>query len=104
MATYQVLSWHGIPVGVKARDETGQARVNLPERFQVAVDAVATAAGLTDRASYLAGYQWSPAEERPGSAQEVARAVAAETEASFPPERVKALRQELEARLAPGGA
>ena len=99
MATYQILSWHGIPTGVKAKDANGAKRENLPIRFQAAVDAVATATGNIGTQAYLAGWQWSQPEEREGTAVAVARAVAAEIENRFPAEKVKSLRHEIEARL-----
>ncbi|RMF78871.1 MAG: hypothetical protein D6737_13300 [Chloroflexi bacterium] len=99
MTTYQMLTWHGIPTGVKAKDEHGEARQNLPIRFQAAVDAVATAVGHTETTAYLAGWQWSEPAERDGSAEEVARAVADELVAEYSPERIKALRHEIEQRL-----
>jgi len=99
MATYQTMSWHGIPTGVKANDGTKVKRENLPLRFQAAVDAAATNTGNMDTDAYLAGWKWSEPEERPGSAEEVARTVAAELEETYTAERVKALRREVEARL-----
>ena len=99
MATYQILSWHGVPTGVKAKDTDGEKRENLPLRFQAAVDAVATATGNIGTKAYLAGWQWSPPEERHGTAVEVVSAVAAEIEKEYSTERVKQLRHELETRL-----
>ena len=95
MARFQVMAWHGIPTGVKAVDDYGQVRENLPRRFQIAIDAVATATGRVETKIYLAGWQWSDSEERDGTAQEVAKAVAAELEESYSPARVKALRRGL---------
>lgn len=99
MATYQILSWHGIPIRVKASDEDGQVRENLPERYQVAIDAVAMATELTDSKSYMDGFQWADPADRSGNAQEVARAVVAELVADFPPRRMKEMRHELEGDL-----
>lgn len=99
MATYQILSWHGIPIGVKASDEDGQVRENLPERYQVAIAAVAMATGLTDSKSYMDGFQWADPADRSSNAQEVARAVVAELVADFPPRRMKEMRHELEGDL-----
>ena len=59
MATYQILSWHGIPTGVKAKDTNEEKRENFPRRFQAAVDAVATATGNIGTKAYLAGWKWS---------------------------------------------
>ena len=100
MATYQILSWHGIPTGVKAKDAVEEKRENLPIRFQAAVDAVATSTGNIGTKAYLAGWKWSKPEERDGTAVEVARTVATEVENTFSAERVKILRHEIEAQLA----
>lgn len=99
MAHYQILSWHGIPIGVKATDETESVREQLPPHFQVAVDAVATATGRIETTIYLAGWRWSEKVERAGSARQVAQAVAAELVRRFPPSELKTLRRELESSL-----
>jgi hypothetical protein len=78
MATYQVLYWHTIPVQVRARDSSGRAGAQLPERFQQAVDQAAMAAGLTGSDAYAEGFRWGEPLERAGAACEVADAVAAE--------------------------
>jgi len=99
MATYQILSWHGIPTGVKANDDNEVKRVNLPDRFQVAVDAVATKTGNLGTKAYLAGWQWSKPADQDGTAVQVAGNVAAKIEIEYTAEKVKSLRQELEVRL-----
>lgn len=79
MASYQVMTWHGIPAQVKAIDTDGSiASVQLPQSFQQEIDRVAMAEGLTDSDAYLDGWEWSEARQREGSADEVAAAVAAE--------------------------
>ncbi len=104
MATYQILSWHGIPIGVKASDAEGHARENLPERFQVAIDAVAMATGLTDSKDYMDGFEWADAAERSGTAQEAAQAMVADLVADFTAQRMKEVRQELEGELSSANA
>jgi len=77
MASYQVISWRGIPVQVRATDEAGSTtRRALPAFFQQEIDRVAMAEGLIDSDAYLEGWAWSAAEEREGPADEVAEAVA----------------------------
>ncbi len=78
MATYQILYWHDLPVQVRARGEGGRASVQLPERFQEAIDQAAMAAGLIGSDDYTAALHWSEAVERDGTAKSVAAAVAAE--------------------------
>jgi Virulence factor len=84
MATYQILYWHDIPAQVRARGEGGRASRPLPDRFQEAIDQAAMAAGLYGSDEYTGAFRWSENQERPGSAPEVAAAVAAELEAQHP--------------------
>ena len=81
MASYQVLYWHTIPVQVRARDENGRASRELPKRFMAAVEKASMEAGLTGDDAYLSVYRWGERQERPGTAAEVAAAVAAELDA-----------------------
>lgn len=99
MTTYQILSWKTIPLGVRAQNDGEKVTEHLPDRFQVAVDAVATNSGMIDQESYLAGFEWSDPIEREGSVREVAEAVLDELIAEYTPQRVKTLRKELEAQL-----
>jgi len=84
MATYQIMYWHDIPLQVRAGGRRDRASVELPERFQVAVDNAAMAAGLTGTDAYLAGFTWGEPQERDGAPAEVAAAVSAELDARFP--------------------
>jgi len=78
MTQYQILYWHDIPLQVRGRDGRARANVSLPPRFQEAVDAAAMVAGLTGDDAYTDGLLWSDPQERPGTPDEVAAAVAAE--------------------------
>jgi hypothetical protein len=79
MASYRVMTWHGIPSQVQATDESGPPVSRaLPDEFQQEIDRVAVARGLSDSDAYLEGWAWSSAIEREGAADEVADAVAAE--------------------------
>lgn len=79
MATYQVMSWRGIPSQVKATDSDGDtARRPLPAFFQQEIDRVAMAEGLIDSDEYLELWTWSATAEREGTAEDVAEAVALE--------------------------
>jgi hypothetical protein len=84
MAKFQVLYWHDIPLQVRAGNRRNRASIELAPRFQAAVDQAAMAAGLTDTGEYLDGFRWSELQEKGGSNEEVAAAVAAELEASYP--------------------
>jgi hypothetical protein len=84
MTTYQVLYWHNIPLQIRAGRRDDRVSVELPPRFQEAVDSAAMAAGLTGTDGYLSGFAWGEAQERDGSPAEVAAAVAAELDARHP--------------------
>jgi hypothetical protein len=84
MTTYQVLYWHDIPLQVRAGGRRDRASIELPTRFQEAVDSAAMAAGLTGTDGYLSGFVWGKAQERDGSPAEVAAAVATELDAGHP--------------------
>lgn len=84
MATYQILYWHDIPAQVRASDASGRVSAPLPDRFQEAIDLAAMSAGLIGADEYTAAYRWGDAQEREGSAADVAAAVAAELDAQHP--------------------
>lgn len=84
MTSVQIMYWHDIPVQVRAGGRRDRASIELPKRFQLAVDNAAMAAGLVGTDAYLAGFEWSEPVEREGSPSEVATAVASELEATFP--------------------
>ena len=84
MARYRVVSWRDIPAIVEAQHGAETVRVSLSPRFQELIDAVAMREGASDSEAYLEGWGQGPDLERAGTADEVARAVAAEFEASFP--------------------
>ena len=83
MTSYQIMHWHDIPVQVRAGGRRDRVSIELPQRFQVAIDNAAMAAGLTGTDGYLSGFEWSEAQERSGTPEEVAAAVAAELEAQY---------------------
>lgn len=83
MARYRVLRWKDIPSLVEADGAGGAVRVPLSPRFQDLIDALAMREGATETEAYLEGWAQDPDAERPGSAEEVAAAVAAELEDGF---------------------
>ena len=83
MARYQILYWKDIPSVVEASDETGSAKRQLSERFQLLIDAVAMRLGLAGTDAYLDQWEHGDEADRPGSAREVADAVAQELEEQF---------------------
>jgi len=78
MATYKILYWQEIPSQIRAEDGEDQVTVEMPARFMTRIDQLAMQRGLTNSDDYLEQWRWSEEEERPGSAREVADAVAAE--------------------------
>jgi hypothetical protein len=83
MTTYQIMYWHDIPLQVRAGGRRDRISVELPQRFQMAVDNAAMAAGLTGTDGYLSAFAWSEPQEREGAPAEVAAAVAAELDGRF---------------------
>ncbi|MBV7329676.1 virulence factor [Chloroflexi bacterium TSY] len=90
MAEYQVTYWREIPSMVTAREgRRNRAKIELPQRFQVAIDEAAMRANLIGTDEYLAEWQRSEWVERDGAPEEVVQTVAAELEAEFTPERIR---------------
>jgi hypothetical protein len=83
MARYRITHWNEIPSLVEAVDGVHTARRSLSPRFQDLIDAVAMREGATATEVYLEGWAQGPEADRPGSAEAVAEAVAAELEAGF---------------------
>lgn len=83
MASYVVVSWKGIPAIVEARDERDSVSQPLTERFQALIDAVAMQQGLAESDAYMEAWERSEAVDRPGSAADVASAVAQDFEDRF---------------------
>ena len=84
MAKYKILYWKGIPSQVRATDENGRVNRQLPQRFQEAIDEAAMALGKIGTDSYTNGFQWGDESEHPGTAEEVADAIATELDKEHP--------------------
>ena len=91
MAKVQIMYWKDIPYAVRATDDASRVSRQLPHEFEAVVDAAAMAEGATEQSAYQAGFRWTPAEERPGAAAEVAEAVLAEIIAAYPSGRLAKL-------------
>ena len=83
MASYQILYWHDIPAQVRAGERRDRVSVALSQRFQEAIDAAAMAAGLFGSDDYTNAFTWSAPQQRDGTPQDVAQAVASELEQTF---------------------
>ena len=83
MATYQILYWYDIPIQVRAKGDGGRASAPLPERFQEAIYQAAMAAGLIGSDDYTEAFRWGDPQERAGTSQDIAAAVAAELDTEY---------------------
>lgn len=94
MATYQVTYWQEIPSQVDAKEEGGKAhKLMLSQRFQELIDIIATKRKLDSSDDYISQWNKGKKTEKPGSAEQVAKAMAAEFESQFEQIRAKALEQ-----------
>jgi Virulence factor len=83
MARYRIIQWRDLPSQVEAMDGQQTVRVQLSQRFQDLIDAIAMREGASESEAYLDGWAPGPEAERPGDAETVAHQVAAEIEADF---------------------
>ena len=92
MASMQIIYWRDIPTTVQIRQGRTRFTANLPERFEKAVDAAAMRDGETSTDDYLAEFKRTDPVEVEGDAlQALADARAAELDAEFDTERLRAL-------------
>jgi len=84
----KVISWRHIPAQVNGSAGDHKVQVELPHRFQKAIDRAAMVAGLTDAGSYVAEMN---SETQPTAGDDIDAEVAAlvhEIESEFPLERL----------------
>ena len=92
MAKYQITFWRNIPSLVTAQEgRRNRVRVELPVRFQEAIDEGAMRAGLAGTDAYLDQWRKSDWQEREGEPKEVADSVAAELESEYSEAKVREL-------------
>ena len=104
MTEYQITYWRDFPSMVVAREgRSARHKVQLPARFQVAIDEAAMRAGAIGTDEYLDGWLRSDWQEQPGDPQEVAQAVAARLEADYPPQRLRKLLSTITPDFSSGG-
>ncbi len=94
MAKVTILYWQDIPSMVEARDRDGRHKIQLSARFQELIDRVAMKRKLAGTDAYLTQWSKGSPEDRAGSAEETAKAVAAELEARYESIREAALRSD----------
>ncbi len=83
MARYRILYWHHIPSVIEARDDKTVHKEELSQRFQELIDRVAMRKKVVGTDAYLEGWRKGRPETREGGAEDVAKAIAAETEAAY---------------------
>ena len=83
MATYKIVYWQDIPSLVQATEGSEKVKLELSERFQLLIDAVAMRLGLVGTDAYMDQWHHGDDENRPGGAREIAQAVVAELEGRF---------------------
>ncbi|HYC70246.1 MAG TPA: virulence factor [Opitutaceae bacterium] len=77
---YQILYWKDLPSAVKAWDDFGEVKQDLPARFAERIDAAAQKLGLTSADAYTAELHWGDEQQRPGTPAEVVAALINELE------------------------
>ena len=91
MPEVTIIYWRDIPAQVMVGSGRKAVKRELPERFQVAIDAAAMRAGARDTDAYLADWRKAPFGTRDGDAEAVVASVAAEIEATFDKETIRRL-------------
>jgi hypothetical protein len=80
---YRITYWRHIPSLITVSADGQETKIELPPRFQAAIDAYAMAAGLTGSDEYMEQWKRGPWIERDGTPDAVGRAVLAELEIEF---------------------
>ncbi|HEV8531977.1 MAG TPA: virulence factor [Methylomirabilota bacterium] len=83
MARFRIVHWKNIPSVVEAADDEQTVRLQLSQKFQDLIDSLAMRDNATEEEAYLEGWGQGEWEERPGPAEVVAQAVAADIEDGF---------------------
>jgi 5-methyltetrahydrofolate--homocysteine methyltransferase len=78
---YQILYWRDLPSSIKAWDDFGEVKMDLPGKFADRIDATAQKLGLTSGDAYTAELKWGEELERPGIPEDVVKALVKELEA-----------------------
>jgi hypothetical protein len=86
-----IVYWRDIPAQVIVGKGRRAAKVQLPERFEQAIDRAAMKSGARDTDSYLAEWRKGDAGDVAGEPAQVAQATAARLEAEYDDAKLKAL-------------
>lgn len=91
MPDVTVVYWRDIPAQVIVGKGRRGAKVQLPERFEQAIDRAAMKVGAADTDAYLAEWHKAAPYTVDGDPMEVAQAEAARLDAEYDHDRIKAL-------------
>lgn len=91
MPEVTIVYWRDIPAQVIVGKGRRGSKVQLPERFEQAIDRCAMKIGARDTDSYLAEWRKAAPYEVEGDQDEIARETAARLEAEYDTARIKAL-------------
>ena len=91
MPEVTIVYWRDIPAQVIVGKGRRGAKVQLPERFEQAIDRCAMKIGARDADTYLAEWRKVPSGEEEGEPEALAPAIAARIEAEYDMARLKAL-------------
>ena len=91
MARATIVFWRDIPAQVIVGKGRAAAKVQLPERFEQAIDRAAMRAGARDQDAYLAEWRRADGGEVDGEAARAAQALADALDAAHPPDALRRL-------------
>jgi hypothetical protein len=91
MPEVTIVYWRDIPAQVIVGKGRRGAKVQLPERFEQAIDRAAMKSGASGTDAYLAEWRKAPPYAIEGDQDEIARAEAARLDAEYDTGRLKAL-------------
>lgn len=93
MPDVTIVYWRDIPAQVIVGKGRSGSKVQLPERFEQAIDRCAMKIGAKDADAYLAEWRKAPSYAVDGEPAEVAASEAARLDAEYDTERLKTLIQ-----------
>ena len=91
MADVFVVYWRDIPAQVIVGKGRKSAKVQLPERFEQAIDRTAMKTGAADTESYLADWRKAPAYQVEGDQADVAQSEADRIDTEYDQTKIKEL-------------
>lgn len=91
MPEVTIVYWRDIPAQVIVGKGRGAAKVQLPERFEQAIDRCAMRVGARDTDAYLAEWRKAAPYSVDGEPQDVASAEAARLEEEYDARKIKSL-------------